>query len=529
MQKLGDKAVNANSYRGAGHRGAGYAVYGSPTAYLLDNALLPPPPDFYTTLRQHNITDAAGAKSLLKNNPGSLLAENIGYATTFLFSNLDPHQLSSTTMCFAQSVAQNSELRQIFASPDLAGSLNYEMVRFFKENRKIIPAANLAESVFGRIQDALGGIFGAKHSKTEGSGNKPREFQTIAEAASSHSHDSQDATKLGKLTARFMGRLFGRIQKNPDILSQPGTTGNAGENLVELLEHFLLQTLPKLYDDNFLATLKPASRKLFINNRDKIAELLLASLPAEVAALITKPDAFTIKVSGYANQIAEVEEKHFEDTGYPEATAPEAKAGKASGRAHPKGVVNFAGRNYLLDHAHYHNAPEHFFGAINARSDNFAGELHIVHKTADGKNAFVIAVQLRESAGAEANPVIAKITGAEHSGDSGDSVDSGSSADFGDLVPKLLDGETPFLVDPRGTLTTKGYAEGVTFAHALKPLELPPQQIAALKNMVIGKGGNPVTNASKIQPNFGRTTFITSAMQDAIAATTPSEVAPNRA
>ena len=138
---------------------------------------------------------------------------------------------------------------------------------------------------------------------------------------------------------------------------------------------------------------------------------------------------------------------------------------------------------YALQQYHFHSPSEHQIAGIS-----FPMEMHLVHKSGDGRLA-VVGVLIREGRhNAAFDPVwsgLPAIKGAEVVHDS-------VRVDVDDLLPAA---RTTYRYD--GSLTTPPCSEGVEWFVLTTPIELSAQQIAAFRHALAG-------NNRPVQPLNGR-------------------------
>jgi carbonic anhydrase len=133
--------------------------------------------------------------------------------------------------------------------------------------------------------------------------------------------------------------------------------------------------------------------------------------------------------------------------------------------------IELDGVRYDVAQFHYHAPSEH---AIDGKL--FAAELHIVHKSADGKLA-VVGLLLEEGAeNAAFDPFINNLPA-----EKADAKDAGVKINAADLLPVV---QTTFRYS--GSLTTPPCSEGVSWLVMTTPVELSAAQLHALESLFEG-------------------------------------------
>jgi len=139
--------------------------------------------------------------------------------------------------------------------------------------------------------------------------------------------------------------------------------------------------------------------------------------------------------------------------------------------------IELDGVRYDVAQFHYHAPSEH---ALNGKL--FAAELHIVHKSAEGRLA-VVGILLEEGAQNDAyQPFIDNLPKQES-----DVHDAGVTIDAMDLLPAV---QTSFRYN--GSLTTPPCSEGVNWLLMTTPVELSSDQIHALASLFEEGNNRPV-------------------------------------
>ncbi|WP_255298406.1 carbonic anhydrase [Brevibacillus dissolubilis] len=131
----------------------------------------------------------------------------------------------------------------------------------------------------------------------------------------------------------------------------------------------------------------------------------------------------------------------------------------------PHNIITIDSESYQLAQFHFHTPSEH-----QLNSQNFALELHLVHKNAQGHLA-VLGVMLKE--GAE-NPTIAKIWSGMPKTEDTEDVELVEPIDLNTLLP-----EDRKSFRYNGSLTTPPCSEGVKWTVLEQPIEMSREQIAA--------------------------------------------------
>ncbi|MDD2920727.1 MAG: carbonic anhydrase family protein [Anaerolineales bacterium] len=135
--------------------------------------------------------------------------------------------------------------------------------------------------------------------------------------------------------------------------------------------------------------------------------------------------------------------------------------------------IELDGIRYDVAQFHYHAPSEH---AVDGKL--FAAELHIVHKSADGKLA-VVGLLLQEGAeNAAFAPFINNLPAQK-----ADVTDAGAKINAADLLPAT---QTTFRYT--GSLTTPPCSEGVSWLVMTAPVELSAAQLGALE--ILFEGNN---------------------------------------
>ncbi len=133
--------------------------------------------------------------------------------------------------------------------------------------------------------------------------------------------------------------------------------------------------------------------------------------------------------------------------------------------------IELDGVRYDVAQFHYHAPSEH---TLNGKS--FAAELHIVHKSADGKLA-VVGLLLNEGAeNAAFAPFINNLPA-----EKADAKDAGVKINAADFLPAV---QTTFRYS--GSLTTPPCSEGVSWLVMTTPVELSAAQLGALEGLFEG-------------------------------------------
>lgn len=150
--------------------------------------------------------------------------------------------------------------------------------------------------------------------------------------------------------------------------------------------------------------------------------------------------------------------------------------------------IELDGVKYNVAQFHYHAPSEH---TVDGKT--FAAELHIVHKTADGKLA-VVGLLLQEGAeNAGLAPFINNLPK-----EKADVKDAGVKINVADLLPSVL---TTFRYS--GSLTTPPCAEGVSWLVMTTPIEASAEQLAALEGLFEGNNRpvQPLNERSLVEDN----------------------------
>jgi carbonic anhydrase len=138
---------------------------------------------------------------------------------------------------------------------------------------------------------------------------------------------------------------------------------------------------------------------------------------------------------------------------------------------------------YALQQYHFHSPSEHQIAGAS-----FPMEMHLVHKSADGRLA-VVGVLIREGRhNAAFDPVWSGLPATKGAEVVHDSV----TVDVDDLLPAV---RTTYRYD--GSLTTPPCSEGVQWFVLTTPIELSPEQIAAFRQAL-------ARNSRPVQPLNGR-------------------------
>jgi len=151
--------------------------------------------------------------------------------------------------------------------------------------------------------------------------------------------------------------------------------------------------------------------------------------------------------------------------------------------------IEIDGTTYNVAQLHYHAPSEH---TLNGKA--FAAELHIVHKSADGKLA-VVGIMIEE--GATANPAYQPLLDSM-SAQKSDVKDAGVKINAADLLPKV---QTTFRYS--GSLTTPPCLEGVNWNVMTVPVQLSADQIAAFTKIFEGNNRpvQPVNDRPLVEDN----------------------------
>ncbi len=145
--------------------------------------------------------------------------------------------------------------------------------------------------------------------------------------------------------------------------------------------------------------------------------------------------------------------------------------------------IELDGVRYDVAQFHYHAPSEH---TVNGES--FPAELHIVHKSADGKLA-VVGTLLKEGAENGAfQPFISNLPA-----EKADVKDTGVKINVADFLPGV---QTTYRYS--GSLTTPPCTEGVNWLLMTTPVELSTKQLGELEKLFEG-------NNRPVQPLDGRT------------------------
>jgi len=130
--------------------------------------------------------------------------------------------------------------------------------------------------------------------------------------------------------------------------------------------------------------------------------------------------------------------------------------------------IELDGVRYNVVQFHYHTPSEH-----EVEGNLFAGELHIVHQSADGKFA-VVGLFLQEgAANAAFDPFINNLPAQET-----EVKDMGVKIDVMDLLPSI---QTTYRYS--GSLTTPPCSEGVSWMVMTTPVELSSAQLSKLESL----------------------------------------------
>jgi carbonic anhydrase len=138
---------------------------------------------------------------------------------------------------------------------------------------------------------------------------------------------------------------------------------------------------------------------------------------------------------------------------------------------------------YALKQYHFHSPSEH-----QVAGTSFPMEMHLVHKSADGRLA-VVGVLIREGQrNAAFDPVWSRLPATKGATVVHDSL----TVTIDDLLPSA---RTAYRYD--GSLTTPPCSEGVKWLVLTTPIELSPSQIIAFRRLIVG-------NNRPVQPLYGR-------------------------
>ena len=152
--------------------------------------------------------------------------------------------------------------------------------------------------------------------------------------------------------------------------------------------------------------------------------------------------------------------------------------------------LSILGKNFSVVQFHFHTPSEH-----TVQGEAFPAEVHFVHKNADGKLA-VVGVFLKESDSAKENGLLKTILDNAREKNIKDTIGQlvqvdDTQIDLYELLPQE-DERSYFTYN--GSLTTPPCTEGVLWVVMKTPIEIPSEQIAALKEIF------PNPNARPVQP-----------------------------
>jgi carbonic anhydrase len=151
----------------------------------------------------------------------------------------------------------------------------------------------------------------------------------------------------------------------------------------------------------------------------------------------------------------------------------------------PGSYIELDGIRYDVAQFHYHAPSEH---EIDGKS--FAAELHLVHKSADGKLAVVGLLLQEGSANAAFDPFINNLPA-----ETSDVKDAGVQINAMDFLPSI---QTTYRYS--GSLTTPPCSEGVSWLVMTTPVELSAAQLSKLGSLLEG-------NNRPVQPLNDRSLF----------------------
>ncbi|KAJ9695092.1 hypothetical protein PVL29_010541 [Vitis rotundifolia] len=157
------------------------------------------------------------------------------------------------------------------------------------------------------------------------------------------------------------------------------------------------------------------------------------------------------------------------------------------------GVLLVDGKNYSLKQMHWHSPSEHRIDGIQ-----YPAELHLVHKTDDGKIA-VVAILYQYG---DPDPLLSKLKNKLHElGTDVCASDEQSQVSLGTVDTKLIRRNTRKYYRYMGSLTTPPCSEKVTWHILGKIRDISKDQVAALKAPL---NSDSKDNSRPLQPLNGR-------------------------
>ena len=195
-------------------------------------------------------------------------------------------------------------------------------------------------------------------------------------------------------------------------------------------------------------------------------DIVNATPNAQLPALTARFRPAALRVVHHAHQADVVNTGHSIQVNYPNAD-----------------TITVGGDAYALLQYHFHSPSEH-----QVAGTSFPMEMHLVHKSTEGRLA-VVGVLIREGrSNAAFGPVWSRLPATKGAEVVHDSV----MVDVDDLLPAV---RTSYRYD--GSLTTPPCSEGVEWFVLTTPIELSAQQIAAFRQALAG-------NNRPVQPLNGR-------------------------
>jgi carbonic anhydrase len=158
--------------------------------------------------------------------------------------------------------------------------------------------------------------------------------------------------------------------------------------------------------------------------------------------------------------------------------------------------VNYDAGSYIeLDGIRYDVAQFHYHAPSEHETDGklFAAELHLVHKSADGKLAVVGLLLQEGSANAALDPFINNLPA-----ETSDVKDAGVKINAMDFLPSI---QTTYRYS--GSLTTPPCSEGVSWLVMTTPVELSSAQLSKLESLFEGNNRpvQPLNDRSLMEDN----------------------------
>jgi carbonic anhydrase len=142
------------------------------------------------------------------------------------------------------------------------------------------------------------------------------------------------------------------------------------------------------------------------------------------------------------------------------------------------GKIAWEGTDYQLQQFHFHTPSEHSIAGVK-----FDGELHLVHKNANGE---LLVLGLLLKSGKE-NKLLEPVIAAAPEQESHElKAVTGVKVDLSGLVPVKV----PYYAYP-GSLTTPPCSEGVKWLVVAKPLEISSTQLKKMQSALHGENARP--------------------------------------